>query len=92
MNKETYEFFNCEVSFDEKAIRNLLASQLGNKRYIEGKKMIIEVIFNRSLDYQFRKNALELIFKHLSTQGCVIYGNSGISTSEMLKIMRSVLN
>ena len=92
MNKETYEFFNCEVSFDEKKLRELLASQLCNKRYVEGKKMLVEVVFNRHLDYDFRKNALGLIFKHMKNQGIVLYGNSGITTSEMLKIMRSVLN
>lgn len=92
MNKETYEFFNCEVSFDEKAIRRLLASQIGNHRYIEEKKKVIRIIFDRSLDYKIRKSALEVIFRHLSSQRCVVYGNGGISTSEMLKTMRAVLN
>jgi len=62
MNKETYEFFNCEVSFDEKKVRKLLASQNGNRRYIEEKKKIIRIIFDRQLDYNLRKCALEVIF------------------------------
>ncbi len=91
MNKEARNFFNCEVSFDEKAIRNLLASQLGNKRYIEEKKKVIRIVFDRSLDYKLRKSALEIIFRHLSSQRCVIYGNGGISTATMLNLMRAVL-
>ena len=92
MNKETYEYFRYEVSFNEKAIRNLIASQLGNKRYIEEKKKLIGIIFDISLDYILRKTALELIFRHLLNQGCVVYGHGGISTSMMLKLMRSSLN
>lgn len=91
MNKETRDFFGCEVFFDEKKLRKVLASQLDNHGYRQGKKTLVEIVFNRHLDYVFRKNALELIFKHMNSQGVVVYGNSGISTSEMLTILKEVL-
>ncbi len=92
MNKETMDFFGCEVSFDEKALRELLASQLHNERYVGVKKLLVNIIYDRTKEYAVRQRALNKIFKHLQNQGVVVHGNGGISTSQMLKIMRDVLN
>lgn len=92
MNKETYEYFGCEVSFDEKKLRELLASQLDNEYYIEAKKNLVAIVYDRTRDYKVRKDALNMIFKHLKNQGVVVYHNGGISTSQMLTIMKEVLN
>ena len=92
MNKETRMFFGTEVSFDEKKLRKLLASQSHNRRYIDGKRAIINVIFDRTLPYHFRREALELIFTHMLNQGVVVYGaNRGLSTSELLTVIKNVL-
>ena len=92
MNKETRDFFGCEVTFDEKALRSLLASQLHNERYTRGKKLFVDIIYDRTKEYESRKDALNQIFKHLKNQNVVIYGQGGITTSQMLKVMREVLN
>ena len=92
MNQETRMFFDCEVSFDEKKLRKLLASQMYNASYIGAERRIINVVFDRSIDYSKRQGALNMIFKHLVNQGVVLYGNSGITTAQMLKIMREALN
>ena len=92
MNKETREFFGKEVSFNEKVLRQVLASQLGNTRYIEGKKKVLSVIFNRSVSYDQRKKALFILYKHLESQGIVEDGNGYLTNSQMLNVMREVLN
>ena len=92
MNKETYMFFGQEVSFDEEKLRKLLASQLNNEQYVEAKSQLIEVIYDRTKEYKLREAALNLVFKHLKNQNVVVYGRGGITTAQMLKIMREVLN
>ena len=92
MNKETYDFFGCEVSFNEKALRKVLASQLDNSSYVKGKKILIDMIYDKSLDYSVRQDALNRLFSHLQNQNVVMLSNSGMTTSQMLKVMRAVLN
>ena len=88
MNQEARQFFGCEISFDEKKLRKLLASQMHNNAYVGAKKAIINIIYDRSIDYTKRQEALNIIFKHLVNQGVVIQGKGGITTSQMLKVMR----
>jgi len=91
MNRETYEYFGEVVSFDEKKLRSLLASQLHIDGYVEGKKKIIAIIFDRKLSYEIRKEAMFKLFEHLDNQGVVVSGNSCLTTSQMLDVLRNNL-